>query len=272
MGAMVILLSYVCTLVASFRDSSAKLEEVSKSLERIGDRLEELCQSTRLSERAKAIAFRDAERASLQEAVLQKIHARDYESAYDLIDEIARRSEFLDLAEQLRCDVERHRQSVRDEKIEPVIAQIEQLLDEGQWAKATIQIEGLIKANPDSERARSMRQSVYTKKEAKKKALLSAWDEAVKRQETDRSIDILKDLDMYLTHNEALALQEAAKDAFRTKLHNLGVRFSIAVSDRHWAEALDVGQQIITEFPNSRMSEEIRGRLDILKQNVQLSV
>jgi outer membrane protein assembly factor BamD (BamD/ComL family) len=272
LGAMVILLAYVCTIVASFRDSSAKLEEVSKALERIGDRLEELCQSTRLSEKTKAIAFRDSERASLQEAVMQKLNARDYDAAYEVIDEIARRSEYSDLAEQLRCHVERHRQSVRDEKIEPVIAQIERLFDEGQWSKATVQIEGLIKANPDSERARSMRQRLYIKKEEKKKALLSAWDDAVKRQDTDRSLEILKDLDMYLTHNEALALQEAAKDVFRNKLHNLGVRFSIAVSDRHWAEALDVGQQIIAEFPNSRMSEEIRGRLDILKQNVQLSV
>jgi hypothetical protein len=117
-----------------------------------------------------------------------------------------------------------------------------------------------------------MRQRLCAGKEEKKKALLSAWDEAVKRQETDRSLEILKSLDMYLTSNEALALQEAAKDVFRTKLHNLGVRFSMAVSDHHWGEALDVGQQIITEFPNSRMSEEIRGKLDILKQNVQLSV
>jgi hypothetical protein len=272
LGAMVILLAYVCTIVASFRDSSTKLEEVSKSLERIGDRLEELCQSTRLSERAKAIAFRDVERASLQEAVMQKLNARDYDAAYEVIDEIARRSEYSDLAEQLRCEVERHRQSIRDEKLEPVIAQIERLLDEGQWSKAAVHIEGLIKTYPDSELAKSMRQRLYQSKEGKKKALLSAWDDAVKRQDTDRSLEILKDLDMYLTHNEALALQEAAKDVFRNKLHNLGVRFSIAVSDRHWSEALDVGQQIITEFPNSRMSEEIRGRLDILKQNVQLSV
>ena len=271
LGAMVILLAYVCTIVASFKDSSAKLEEVSKALERIGDRLEELCQSTRLSERTKAIAFRDAERASLHEAVMQKLNTRDYDAAYEMIDEIARRSEYSDLADQLRCEVERHRQSSRDEKLEPIVAQIERLFDDGQWSKATVQIEGLIKAYPDSDLARSMRQRLYERKEGKKKTLLSAWDDAVKRQDTDRSLEILKDLDMYLTHNEALALQEAAKDVFRTKLHNLGVRFSIAVSDRHWVEALDVGQQIITEFPNSRMSEEIRGRLDILKQNVQIS-
>jgi hypothetical protein len=67
-----------------------------------------------------------------------------------------------------------------------------------------------------------------------------------------------------------LALQEAARDIFRTKLHNLGVQISIAVTEKLWSGALNIGEQIIKEFPNSRMSEEIRGKLDVLEQNVQM--
>jgi len=99
---------------------------------------------------------------------------------------------------------------------------------------------------------------------------LAAWDDAVKGQETDRSLDILKELDLYLTPNEGLALQEAARDVFRTKLHNLGVQFSIAVTKKQWPSALGIGQQIVKDFPNSRMSEEIRGKLNVLRQNVQI--
>lgn len=99
---------------------------------------------------------------------------------------------------------------------------------------------------------------------------MATWDEAVKSQNTDQSLEILRELDVYLTPNEALALQEAAKDVYRNKLHNLGVQFSMAVSDRKWGDALEVGERIITDFPNSKMSEEIRGKLDVLKQNVQM--
>jgi hypothetical protein len=67
-----------------------------------------------------------------------------------------------------------------------------------------------------------------------------------------------------------LALQEAARDVFRTKLHNLGVQFAIAVTEKQWIGALEIGQQIINDFPNSKMCEEIRGKLDILQQNVQM--
>lgn len=115
-----------------------------------------------------------------------------------------------------------------------------------------------------------MRQRLFDKKEEHKGTLLAAWDDAVRHQETDRSLEVLKELDLYLTPNEALALQEAAKDIFRTKLHNLGMRFSIAVTEKKWAEALEVGEQIISDFPNSKMSEEIRGKIDILRQKVQL--
>ncbi len=90
------------------------------------------------------------------------------------------------------------------------------------------------------------------------------------QQETDRSLEILRELDMYLTPNEALALQEAAKDVFRTKLHNLGVQFTLAVSDKRWSSALEIGQQIMKDFPNSRMSVEIRDKLHVLQQNVQM--
>ncbi len=270
LGAAILILVRISNIVDTLKDNSSKLEDVTKVLENISDGLKEIGQYTRLSETAKAIAFRDAERASLQEAVSQKLNQLDFEAAYELIDEISQRPEYCYLSDELRTQAEKHRNTVRDKRIDEIIDQIDALLDQRQWSKASVQIEGLINAFPDSERSRSMRQRLYNKKEQHKKELLSQWDAAVQRQDTDKSLNILQELDHYLTPNEALALQEAAKDVFRTKLHNLGVRFSMAVSDRNWADALDVGQKIIADFPNSRMSEEIRSKLDVLKQNVQM--
>jgi hypothetical protein len=64
-------------------------------------------------------------------------------------------------------------------------------------------------------------------------------------------------------------LQEAARDVFRTKLHNLGVQFSLAVSEKQWDRAFQIGGQIMRDFPNSKMAEEIREKWDILQQNVR---
>ena len=91
----------------------------------------------------------------------------------------------------------------------------------------------------------------------------------IKREATDESLEILKELDLYLTPNEGFAFREAAKDVFRTKLHNLGVQFSLAVSSRQWDDALETGEQIIRNFPNSKMALEIRSKMDILKEKAQ---
>ena len=270
LSALLALLSRVFKILEALRDNSVKLEDVTSALEKISAELTQINHSTRVSEAAKAIAFREADRQSLREVVFERLQQQDFVGAKEIIDEIAKRSEYKELAEELRAEAEKYRTATDQERVSQIIAHIEKLLDECQWARASAQIEGLIKADPDNERVKAMRQVLLDRKQERKRILLAVWDDAVKNQETDRSLEVLKELDQYLTPNEGLALQEAARDVFRTKLHNLGMQFSIAVTEKRWTDALDIGQQIISDFPNSKMSEEIRGKLDVLQQNVQL--
>jgi len=270
LGALLATLSRVSRIVSTLNENSARLEEASKALCNIRDGLMQINHSTRISDAAKAIAFRDEDKRSLREAVFERLKQNDFDGAYEIVDEIENRSEYRLLAEQLRRQVDDYRNATEDERVDQGIAEVERLFDACQWIKASLQIESLIRTHPSSEKMKSLRQKLVDRKEERKRVLLAAWDEAVTRQETDRSLSILRELDMYLTPNEALALQEAAKDVFRTKLHNLGVQFAMAVSDKQWTNALDIGQQIIKDFPNSRMCGEIREKLHVLRQNVQM--
>jgi hypothetical protein len=268
--ALLTMLSRVFKIVNTLTENSARLEEASKAIESIRDGLLQISHSTRISEAAKAIAFREDDKRSLREAVFERLKQNDFAGAYEIVDEIENHSEYRLLAEELRRQVDDYRNASQDERIDKAIAQVGKLFDGCQWVKASLQIESLIRANPDSEKMKALRQRLVERKEERKRILLAAWDDAVTQQETDRSLEILRELDMYLTPNEALALQEAAKDVFRTKLHNLGVQFALAVSDKHWSNALEIGQQIVRDFPNSRMSVEIREKLHVLRQNVQM--
>ena len=269
-SALLTMLSRVFKILDALRDNSVKLEQVTKAMEKISSGLAQINHSTRVSETAKAIAFRDADRQSLREAVFDKLQQQDFSAAEEIINEIAKRPEYKELAEQLRAQTNRYHDATDQERLSQVMAHIYKLLDDCQWGRASAQIEALIKANPDNEQAKTMRQTLLDKKQERKRILLAVWDDAIQNQETDRSLEILKELDQYLTPNEGLALQEAARDVFRTKLHNLGVQFAIAVTEKKWVGALDIGQHIIADFPNSKMSEEIRSKLDVLKQNVQM--
>jgi phosphopantetheine adenylyltransferase len=268
--ALLTMLSRVSGIVSTLRDNSTKMAEATRALENIRDGLMQINRSTRISEAVKAIAFRDEDRQSLREAVFDKLKQKNFDGAYELIDDITNRSEHKALADELRQQVDAYRNATEDERIDQAIAHIQTLFNSSQWAKASVQIESLIGAQPEMEKIKVLRQELVDRKDERKKILLAAWDDAVHQQETDRSLDILKELDMYLSPNEGLALQEAAKDVFRTKLHNLGVRFAMAVSDKQWDNALEVGQQIMRDFPNSRMSVEIRNKLNVLQQNVQM--
>lgn len=267
--AVVLMLSMMLKKLDSITEDSTKLEKLTAALEKNRTVLTKINQNTRLSEQAKAVSCRDVDKLTLRETVFDKLQQQDFDTAYEIIDEIANSTPYKDLAEQLHEEADKFRDATDAERINQVIAHIEKLFESYEWAKASILIERLIKTYPDSDQAKAMRQKLLYGKEERKKTLLGMWDEAVKRQATDQSLEILRELDLYLTPNEGLALQEAARDVFRTKLHNLGVQFSIAVSARNWDRALETGQQIVRNFPNSRMAEEIRERWDILKQKAE---
>jgi phage terminase small subunit len=266
--AIIATLSNVIKIMYALQDNSTKLEIMSEALRKNQSVLEEINQSTHLSEAAKAILFHDSDRQFLIETVLDKLEHQDIDGAYEIIDGLAHYQGYEELSEHLRNEAEKHRGATDQERIEQAKIAIEKLFVSFQWAKASTRIEKLISAYPDSEEAKVLRMSLIDKKEERKKVLLNAWDDAVKRHATDRSLEILKELDLYLTHEEGLALQEAARDVFKDKLHNLGIQFSLAVSGEQWDKAIQVGQEIMRDFPNSRMSEEIRERMDVLKQRV----
>jgi hypothetical protein len=273
--AMVFMITLAVILATSLKmldvidDSNTKLEKVADELEKLRQVLNQVNQGTHISETARAIAFRDSDTQTLRDAVFDKLQQKDFEAAYEIIDEIAHHTGYDKLAEQLHVQADKYRDATDVERMNQLIAHIEKHLDDHQWAKASTQIERLIKEYPANDKALAMRQRLSEKKDERKKVLLNAWDDAVKRQATDRSLEILRELDQYLTPNEGLALQEAARDVFRTKLHNLGVQFSLAVSGRQWAKALETGMEIIRDFPNSRMAEEIREKIDALKTHAQ---
>jgi len=266
--AFVLLLAKVLRMVDLLEDTGSKLERIADQLERSRAVLEQINEGVRLSEPAKTVLSGQMHRQSVRDAVYARLEQKDFQGADEIIEEISHHRGYEDLAEQLRKQAEAYRRSSSQALIKETTEQVMKLLEDYHWAEASEQIEALIRSYPDSQEAKVLRRRLMEKKEERKKVLLNAWDDAVKRGATDRSLEILKELDQYLTANEGLALQEAARDVFKTKLHNLGIQFSLAVSGANWAQALAIGRQIMRDFPNSKMAGEIRAKIDVLQQKV----
>ena len=260
----ILVLMYEAT--KALTEQNKKLDTVATTLRHNEALLGRINSDIQLSETVKNLIHHDTDRNQLRQAVIEKLHQQDFTATYAMIDDIERVPGYQQVAQELRKRANDYRNATDNERANQVIAYIEKLFEQYQWTTAGVQIERLIKKFPDSATAKTMPQKLAEQKEKRKKELLAFWDKAIKKQDTDNSLRVLNELDLYLTPSEGLALQEAASEVFKNKLHNLGVRFSLAVSDKHWNEAMETGEEICRDFPNSKMSGEIRSKIPILRE------
>jgi hypothetical protein len=61
-------------------------------------------------------------------------------------------------------------------------------------------------------------------------------------------------------------MQDTARGVFKEKLSNLVSLFGNSIREHRWAEAVRVGEQIQSEFPNSRAAQEVKEKMDMLRQ------
>ncbi len=252
--------------IDAIKSQSFNLNLIYENIKKNTSTLAEMEQALKLSEQAKSIVFNDNNVQLLRNMVFDLLEKKDFDSAERLINQIATHSQFAQLAEQLRGQTKKFSESTDGEKISEHICEVQKLFVSFDWIKASTEIGRLIELWPQSEQIKELRQNLLDKKQQRKQQLLNQWDQAIQNKDTDLSLEILKELDLYLTPNEGLALQEAAKDVFKTKLHNLGTQFSTAVTEKCWPKALELGRIISRDFPNSKIAEEIREKMDFLMQ------
>ncbi|MFA5864059.1 MAG: hypothetical protein WC975_05155 [Phycisphaerae bacterium] len=260
-------------LLLAIEANTFHVEELLNRLIRHHDQLIEgvdaLNESILLSEDAKAIAFRDKDHQALRQAIEEEISSRDWESAISLADQMEKRFGYHQEAAQFRMEVQEKKDQQRQNDLGMELAAFEDHLNAFEWDLAGEDIERMQKEFPDAPEIKGLRERLDDASATRKKWLLRQWDQAIQRNEVDRGIEILKDLDKYLTKKEVEAFEESARGVFRAKLHNLGVQFSLLVTEKVWDQALRVAEEILSEFPNSRMAQEINETLSTLRTKAQ---
>jgi len=239
-----------------------RIESLMADSSGIHDNLQELAT---LSDKAKSLLYREKEILAVREAVHHDLMRQQYSSAEAMIDSIENDLGYTEEAQRLRQEVKQSREATLDEKIEAAVNRIMSLLDEQQWGRAHRETDRILKLFPDNDKIATLPQRIVDAQTAYKKRLLQEYGEAVRKNDIDRGMDLLRVLDRYLTPEEGAALQESARGVFKARLRQLGVQFAISVNDQQWEEAIAAGEEIIREFPNSRMAQEVRGKLDAMK-------
>ena len=242
------------------------LDNVSERLEQFSVMLNLISEQQLLSDRAKAIAFREKDRDALRRAIAEEIVNGDWEAAMQLANDIENVFGSKQEADQFRAQVlEKHNEAIRWQINEAMNA-IDRHVRSEQWHVAFTEAHQLASRFPTNDQVRNLPQEIEGRRQAHKRQLVESLHDAVARKDNDGAIEIVKKLDQYLTPAEATEYQETVRHIFKEKINSLRTQFTMAVKEENWVESVRLGETIMRDFPNSQMAREVREMIDPLRQ------
>ena len=227
--------------------------------------LAEIHEHTMLSDSAKRVLFRDREIAMLRNAIEEDISRGDHNAAISLCDDMGQLFGYREEAEAFRARIAQSRTDQYEVQVQNAIEQLDGFLAVRDWPRAHQEAARIRRLFPESHLVHDLEQRINGAREACKRELEQQFIEAARREEIESSMDLLRQLDRYLTREEAERLAPLAQGVVMKHRKNLETHFKLAVADRMWAEAAEVGQTIMNEFPNTKMAEEVRSMIQLLR-------
>lgn len=226
------------------------------------DAVERLMEHAALSDDARRVLNRRADRHLIRQAIEEDMNAGDHESALVLVRELAERFGYRSDAEELRARIEAARFEAVEHRITEATGRLDALIGERRWDEAMTEAARITRTHPDSHRVEGLRHRVESAKATYKADLERRFLLAAQQDRVDDAMTLLHEMDQYMTEQEAGPLQEVARGVIGKARENLGVQFRLAVQDRRWRHAAELGDRIIAEFPNTRMAQEVRDMID----------
>ena len=244
-------------------------DRIRTQLKNLNDTLASLNENMVLSDDARRVINRRTERDLLCKAIEEDIEREDWDAGLVLIRELAERFGYRSDAEDFRTKIESARSQTLQRDVTESIARLDAMVASNKWEPAMIEAARISRVYHDSPQVDGLRHRVEQAKERYKYNLERQFLLAAQEDRVEQAMDLLKEMDQYLSEHEAEQFQEVARGVIGKARDNLGVQFKLAVHDKSWDKAASVGQRIIEEFPNSRMATEIRTMIDSIRQRAE---
>jgi len=241
------------------------LPSPSPSASRTDDLLAHILENSMLSDHAKRVLFRERELGLLRRAIDQDIGRGDYDAAITLCDEMANQFGYRKEAETFRSTIDRARDEHYEAQVDTALTRLDALLTDRDWAAAHQEASSIRRLYPDSHIIDDLDGRIMRARVEHRQELETRFLDQAQRDDVEAAMSTLKELDRYLTREEAERLAEVAQGVIVRHRENLGVQFKLAVNDHRWAEAARLGDTIVSEFPNTQMAAEVRSMLDVLR-------
>jgi hypothetical protein len=259
---LVLTLGPIAFILARGGSSRAALAEVAAHVRAIREH-------ALLSDDARRVINRSTERELLERAIEEDIAGKNWDAALILARELSERFGFRAEADRLRERIEAARLHTRDAEITDAVGYLDGLILQRRWDQADAEAARLQRVFPDSPRVGPLRGRVADARASHKQGLQDRLLDAARADRSEEAMALLKELDPYLTPQEAEGMQQIARDVIARRRDQMGADFRLAVQERRWADAATIGDSIVAEFPNSRMAEEVAGLIEGVRAKAQ---
>ena len=227
--------------------------------------LRQLYEATMLSDAAKRVLFRQRDVDAVRQAVQEEIARGAFDAASHLCDDLEMILDQGPMAQQLRAAIEAAQRQTHDDRFQSDLVAFDQMLHSGDWAGARQQADALHARYGDLIIDTSLHDRINAAQREHKEGLQQQFLHAASQNDLDRAMELLRLLDQYLTREEAEQLGEVAQNVIARQRDRLGREFQQAVNNHEWHEAARLGHAIITDFPNTKMADEVRSMIDLIR-------
>ena len=151
-------------------------------------------------------------------------------------------------------------------RIDNAVATVDDLLGRHEWEAAAAAAANVHRIFPKAPDVVELVARVKREKEPYRRHLRRQFLEAARGDDPEVAMELLRDLDKYLTRSEAAPILEVANEVIERTKQSRSRRLKAAIRDGDWNRAVQIGDQILRDFENTRMAEEVRGMLDLLRE------
>lgn len=247
-------------------ETSGDMDRLRSQIVKMTKSIEHLEETMILSDDARRVLNRHKERQLLRSAIEEDIERGEFNAAMVLVNELAQRFGYREDAEEFRGKIDLVRTQTERSMVRSEIAHLDELIGNHEWDIALREAARITRLYHDSPIADGLRHRVESarqryKDEIERRFLLAAQDERI-----DEAMEMIQEMDHLLSEAESAQFREVARGVIGKAKENLGAAFKLAVQDRAWDKAADIGERIIEEFPNSRMAAEVRDLIDTIRE------
>ncbi|MCI0364103.1 MAG: hypothetical protein L0219_09500, partial [Phycisphaerales bacterium] len=226
-------------------------------------------ENTMLSDNAKRVLFRERELELLRRAMEEDIAHGDYNSGLTLCDEMANLFGHREEAEAFRTRILQAGHASYEAGVQEAVEQFERVLATRDWGQAHGEAARIRRLYPNHHVVQEVEQRIIQVRDEHKRELEAQFLEAAQRDDVETAMPLLKELDRYLTREEAGRLAQVAQSVVVKHRDRLSMQFKMAVNDHRWAEAAAIGDSIMRDYPNTKMADEVRAMIDLLRMRAR---